>query len=1276
MRNKLSPYYKLLNETLEDEDFGDVSSFDEPLGQPGQRIRITATTEDEGFISMYGDDHIGATGEILEEYENEQDDDDRWFMILLDDDSRVILPRRWFTIEEDSGDISNFETPIQAAREDMYGSAEEPEGLERGPYFNESVEEDDSGGDVTEFTAPTEDPDREFVNSYTTKQVADFIGKAMRALNISKRNTTEFWQFSPPDEEFKTPLGMIYINGEGDAYTNDGVSSSFIGNVIDGTLEIGEYRRYLKEDVDEEDEGDVSDFEAPNLSTYRGEVRVADIVAAYRAEQTDEDIKSFTVRYLLDHISMEDFVEYRRNRDELQQLFKAVAKELKLHESVEEDEDAGDVSNFQTPMGLVGQRVQIDIEPTHRNDFNIKGLQGMYGTISRTEGSLESQNDDSRLVITLDNSESWSFPRSWVKLIESVDEEEGPGDVSGLPEPGSRYDQAVRTLKENGYDAEVLYMPPKNSRSGYHYAYVKYVRSPGDLRDLLSSEGYSIYGFDQQSVFLEGEGWRFHCVFALKDPDKPDRYIESSLIGRIADWKTLSGESHRGPIVELDGNVAYVDCEICGKRIAVEDGAYDFDNSLKEEVRSKVKITDPKFMKAFYRVYLENSRYGLKDLEGFPEGLDLENCDIVSLGKDHIQFSAGGDWQNPVSFSLVVSAQGEPRIADLYSSICKTPKKEISAYVKQVEALMSKKLKENEEDEDFGDVRAFNILPINTHVRIQAPSKEEAQNNWHIEGKEGWIYEYEEREYSDTPYYHIASKPRSQGPRQHVASVPANWLIKLDDVKEEKRMATYKDVLRETRRYENAEDIAQDLSQMQGQPVESEIPPPPDAAPTPAPAPTPAAQPNNQEQQVQALFTKYYPTMGTPGAVQQISTDLKLPYAAAHAMVSHYLSQFTESGYDKDWSIPLPGETVNLVSTEMAPLDKPGVNILAGNTPDIHADSEFDLPEYTKLGAYRKRKPYGESIEEVENEGDVAGFPGPPFPVEDMRAIYDTLVEINDFRNEISCLEGDDEDRAWRYERLVASIAHEEDFLKKEYNLTRKEAQELVQKYRGVIRENVEDEVEGHGDVSGFAPPHYESGDRVKISIPQELFSALDADTQRLNGRSGVIQDHEPADENHTGEERVLVLIGETNGRFEWLPMDWIQFLDPLEESTQEEEDFGDVSDYEKPGWRTYYVDYVLYGHNGNEYHHAKFAAPDDVEALAAVVTGFTGSEEWKDDFEGYDEDTLEDLLNEFSNSDMDIIEIYPVDRDVRIYVGAGDQGSFDDSEDTMEDEDWDDEDE
>ncbi len=70
------------------------------------------------------------------------------------------------------------------------------------------------------------------------------------------------------------------------------------------------------------------------------------------------------------------------------------------------------------------------------------------------------------------------------------------------------------------------------------------------------------------------------------------------------------------------------------------------------------------------------------------------------------------------------------------------------------------------------------------------------------------------------------------------------------------------------------------------------------------------------------------------------------------------------SGYMKEiydsHTTPLPGEKVNLVSTEMAPLDKPGVDILAGS-----GDYDDDmLPEYDFSGSYRVRKPYGESLHE------------------------------------------------------------------------------------------------------------------------------------------------------------------------------------------------------------------------------------------------------------------------------------------------------------------------
>jgi hypothetical protein len=859
---------------------------------------------------------------------------------------------------------------------------------------------------------------------------------------------------------------------------------------------------YLEESVEEnEDSGDVSSFDAPvGLEGQRVMVAVPDendpeADAMYGkgynglTGEITEEVPAPTLPGI-DRTDEQWFMVYLDDGHEESKYLMLPRRWFKV---LDRDEQEGDVSSFPKPdVGHVGERVRIDVPKDERDVYD--DWHGLKGTII---GDLSDPNDFYRRQVWKDKTEGLVFepdkdmdggnilvPREWLKPLLSktkeVIEEEGPGNVSGLPEPGSRYKQAAREMNELDYRATVKYYPPKNGRDGLHYLEVREVLSPTSLRTDLKKLGYEVYGFDQSSSVVPGVGWRFTCALSLKDPDDSERYIESTdpLIGKVVAWKTLRGESHRGPIVELDGNVAYVDCEICGKQIAVEDGAYDF----KEEVKSKVKRTDPKFMKAFYHVYLENSRYGLKDLPGFPEGLDLESCDIVSMGSDYIQFEGGGDWQNPVSFSLVVSSAGEPRIAGVYESICKTPKKEISAYIKQVEELVG--------------------------------------------------------------------------------------------AKKESRM-TYRDILRETRLNENAEDIAQDLSQMQGQPVESPIPPPPDALP--APAPTPQKDPASQDAQVQALFTKYFPSMGTPGAVQQISKDLGLPYAAAHAMVTNYLSQFSESTpYDRDWSEPMPGDRVNLVSTEMAPPDKPGVNILAGNDPNIHADSEFDLSEYNRIDAYHKRKPYGESVEEIE----------------------------------------------------------------------------------------------GHGDVSSFPKSHYESGDRVAIHIPDALFSDLDADTQRLQGRSGIIQEHESADENYTKEERVLVLLGEENGRFEWIPIEWVRFLDPIDEAV-EEEDFGDISDYEKPGWRVYYVDYVMYQRHSNEYHHAKFAAPDDKAALETVITDFTGSEEWKDDFEGYDEDTMEDLLNEFSNSDMDIIEIYAADGDHLLYRGSGSSDSFDDDTDTMQDDDW-----
>ncbi len=102
----------------------------------------------------------------------------------------------------------------------------------------------------------------------------------------------------------------------------------------------------------------------------------------------------------------------------------------------------------------------------------------------------------------------------------------------------------------------------------------------------------------------------------------------------------------------------------------------------------KLKTNDPEFIKIFHKKYYDEGHYSLKDLPGFPKGLDLENCEIVYVGDDYIQFRAGGDWQDPVNFSFVVE-NSEPKITSLFDAApSKSHSKEVSAYTKMVKELL------------------------------------------------------------------------------------------------------------------------------------------------------------------------------------------------------------------------------------------------------------------------------------------------------------------------------------------------------------------------------------------------------------------------------------------------------------------------------------------------------------------------------------------------------------------------------------------------------------
>jgi hypothetical protein len=42
----------------------------------------------------------------------------------------------------------------------------------------------------------------------------------------------------------------------------------------------------------------------------------------------------------------------------------------------------------------------------------------------------------------------------------------------------------------------------------------------------------------------------------------------------------------------------------------------------------------------------------LAELPGFPDGLDLENCELLRIDPDKIYFTGGGDWQQMINFAV------------------------------------------------------------------------------------------------------------------------------------------------------------------------------------------------------------------------------------------------------------------------------------------------------------------------------------------------------------------------------------------------------------------------------------------------------------------------------------------------------------------------------------------------------------------------------------------------------------------------------------------------
>jgi len=71
---------------------------------------------------------------------------------------------------------------------------------------------------------------------------------------------------------------------------------------------------------------------------------------------------------------------------------------------------------------------------------------------------------------------------------------------------------------------------------------------------------------------------------------------------------------------------------------------------------------NPAFAKAVYDMFYDSENENLDfnglryemmtKIDGWPKGLDMENFEMVSIGRDYIVFVSGGDWQEMIPVTL------------------------------------------------------------------------------------------------------------------------------------------------------------------------------------------------------------------------------------------------------------------------------------------------------------------------------------------------------------------------------------------------------------------------------------------------------------------------------------------------------------------------------------------------------------------------------------------------------------------------------------------------
>lgn len=113
-------------------------------------------------------------------------------------------------------------------------------------------------------------------------------------------------------------------------------------------------------------------------------------------------------------------------------------------------------------------------------------------------------------------------------------------------------------------------------------------------------------------------------------------------------------------------------------------------------IESASEVIDEKTIEFYQKFYdmmkgkdghldINGNRYKLKDLEGFPKGLDLENCAVMRIDAPVITFAAGGDWQQDVYFGVGLSKDRKLKVVSLYEERGRQSKDEIRTRIKVIE---------------------------------------------------------------------------------------------------------------------------------------------------------------------------------------------------------------------------------------------------------------------------------------------------------------------------------------------------------------------------------------------------------------------------------------------------------------------------------------------------------------------------------------------------------------------------------------------------------------